>query len=287
MASIEKDTVSGQMTTGHEWDGIKELNTPLPKWWVYVFWATVIWAIGYWIAMPAWPTVNDYSRGLLGYSSRGELNQELNAQNELRAKFTNQIAALPITDVVKNRDLRDFAIAGGKTVFGRYCSVCHGSGGIGVPGAYPALVDDEWIWGGSLDQILQTVTHGVRNADPDSHQGEMLKFGVDGILNKTQIDQVADYVLSLAKKSPAAGSPGAQIFADNCAVCHGEDGAGNPDLGAPALNNNIWLYGGDKAAIVAQVTSPQHGIMPSWAGVLKPEQIKMVAVYVHALGGGK
>jgi cytochrome c oxidase cbb3-type subunit III len=287
MASIEKDSVSGQMTTGHEWDGIKELNTPLPRWWVWVFWATVIWSVAYWVAMPTWPTITDYSRGMLGYSSRASLDDDLKAQKASRSKFTAKLAATPLEDISKDKDLLNFALTGGKVAFGENCSACHGMGGIGVAGAYPKLADDEWIWGGTIADIHQTIQHGVRNEDADSRQSLMTAFGADGILTKDQISQVSDYVLSLASKAPAAGSPGEAIFAENCVACHGEGGVGGKDFGAPALNNNIWLFKGGKDGVVAQVTQPKHGSMPSWAPRLDAATIKMLAVYVHSLGGGK
>lgn len=291
MASMEKDSVSGQYTTGHEWDGIKELNTPLPKWWVYVFWATVIWSIAYWIAMPAWPTISDYSRGVLNYSSRNDLQAELKAQKEARAKFESKIAALPVEEVVKDKSLRDFAMTGGKLLFNENCAPCHGTGGVGVAGAYPNLADDEWIWGGELADLQQTIAYGVRNTNSNSRQGEMPKFGVDGMLTKEQIDQVADYVVALSSKGAAAGLPGEAIFAEQCAVCHQDGGVGSKDVGAPALNNNIWLFKGNKdavkAAVVAQITNPRHGSMPAWSERLDETAIKMLTVYVHSLGGGK
>lgn len=287
MASIEKDSVSGQMTTGHEWDGIKELNTPLPKWWVYVFWATVIWSIGYWIAMPTWPTPNGFTKGMLEYSSRASLDQELADQKKARAKFTTMLAATPLEDVAKNKDLLNFAMTGGKIAFGENCSACHGAGGVGVPGAYPRLADDEWIWGGTLADIQQTITHGVRNEDPNSRQSEMLAFGTGDALPADQLNQLVDYVLSLAKKAPAAGSPGEAVFNERCSACHQEGGVGMKDLGAPALNNELWLYKGGKDGVLAQVTNPKHGSMPTWAGRLDESTIKMLTVYVHSLGGGK
>ncbi len=287
MASVEKDQVSGQNTTGHEWDGIKELNTPLPKWWVYVFWVCVIWSVGYWIAMPTWPTISDYSRGMLGFSSRADLDNELKAQKASRAHWLDKIQAASVEDIAKDKTLLNYAMAGGKIAFGENCSACHGSGGVGVAGAYPRLVDDEWIWGGTLADIQQTISYGVRNSNPNSHQSEMPKFGADGLLTPEQISQVADYVVSMATKAPAAGSPGEAIFAEQCVVCHQEGGVGSKDVGAPALNNNLWLYKGGKDGVTAQVTNPKHGSMPAWSERLDETTIKMLTVYVHSLGGGQ
>jgi len=291
MASIEKDSVSGQFTTGHEWDGIKELNTPLPKWWVYVFWATVIWSIAYWVAMPAWPTISDYSRGMLGYSSRGEVDKELAAQKQARSQWLNKMQSMTVDDIAKDKTLLNYAMAGGKVAFGENCSACHAAGGTGVAGAYPRLADDEWIWGGTLADIEQTIRYGVRNSNPNSRQSEMPKFGADGLLTADQIAQVADYVVSMSSKAAAAGTPGAAIFEEQCAACHQEGGVGSKEVGAPALNNNLWLFKGDKQSVkelvTAQVTNPRHGSMPDWSSRMDDATIKMLAVYVHSLGGGK
>lgn len=286
MATIEKDSVSGQNTTGHEWDGIKELNTPLPKWWVYVFWATVLWAIGYWVAYPAWPLVNGYTKGSLGYSSRGELDNELAAQKKARSAWLSKIEASDVAAVEKDKDLLRYAMAGGKIAFNENCAPCHGVGGVGAFG-YPSLADDEWLWGGALADIEQSIKFGVRNANANSRQGEMPKFGADGLLKPEQITAVTDYVLSLASKAPAKGSAGETVYAENCAACHADDGTGNKDLGAPALNNQIWLYKGSKDAIAAQIAKPKHGAMPAWSERLDASTVKMLAVYVHNLGGGK
>lgn len=286
MATIEKDSVSGQNTTGHEWDGIKELNTPLPKWWVYVFWATVLWAIGYWVAYPAWPLVNGYTKGSLGYSSRGELDNELAAQKKARSAWLSKIEASDVAAVEKDKDLLRYAMAGGKIAFNENCAPCHGVGGVGAFG-YPSLADDEWLWGGALADIEQSIKFGVRNTNANSRASEMPKFGADGLLKPEQIASVTDYVMSLASKAPAKGSAGETVYAENCAVCHADDGAGNKDLGAPALNNQIWLYKGSKDAIAAQIAKPKHGAMPAWSERLDASTVKMLAVYVHNLGGGK
>lgn len=287
MGSMEKDSVSGQMTTGHEWDGIKELNTPLPKWWVYVFWATVLWAIGYWIAMPAWPTPTGFTAGMLNYSSRANVAEDLKAQQASRAQWMAKLQNASAEDIVKDKALLNFSQQAGKALFGENCSACHGAGGVGVPGAYPRLADDEWIWGGTLADIEQTIKFGVRSGHPDSRQSEMLPFGTGDAMSADQVSQLADYVVSLGTKSPAAGSPGEALYTERCSACHQEGGVGMKDLGAPALNNNIWLYKGGKDGVIAQITKPKHGSMPAWTERLDAGTIKILAVYVHSLGGGK
>ncbi len=291
MASIEKDSVSGQMTTGHEWDGIKELNTPLPKWWIVIFWVSVIWAIGYWIVYPSWPTTSNYSHGLFGWSARGQLEEDLKDQKLARSQWLSKIEAASVEDIAKDKSLLNYAMVGGKIAFGENCAACHGTGGIGRPGAYPSLADDVWLWGGTLADIQQTITHGVRNSDPASRGGDgsatMPSFGADGILTPEQISQVAEYVVSL-QKTPAAGSPGEKIFNDNCVACHGQGGVGGGIPGAPPLNTAIRTFTKPTVeGVIAQVTKPHHGSMPSWGRRLDATTIKMLTVYVPSLGGGK
>jgi cytochrome c oxidase cbb3-type subunit 3 len=286
--SIEQDEVSGRKTTGHVWDGIKELNTPLPSWWVYVFYATIIWGIGYWVVYPAWPMVNDYTRGLFGYSSRADVTEQLQQAAAARAHQTEQLTQLSVEQSSVDPQLLNYAIAGGRSVFAANCAPCHGAGGQGARG-YPVLADDDWIWGGDLASIERTIRYGVRGTSPDTRQSEMPKFGVDELLTAEQIADVTAYVLSLSGE-PAdkdAAGRGQPIFVEQCVACHGEDGGGNIELGAPSLKDKIWLYGNTVAAVTAQVTNPHHGVMPTWEGRLDDATIKMLAVYVHSLGGGQ
>jgi cytochrome c oxidase cbb3-type subunit 3 len=285
MAEKERDALTGTETTGHVWDGIKELNTPLPRWWLWVFIITIVWGIGYTIAYPAWPTLNGYTKGLLGYSSRENLVKDLEAVRESRSAWLNKFTEMKIDDIAQDPELLQFAMAGGSFVFGENCAPCHGSGGAGAPG-YPVLADDDWLWGGTLDDIYTTIAHGIRAKDDDTRDSVMPAFGADEILEPAQILAVADYVLSLSGGG-AANEEGAQIFADNCAACHGDDGKGMQEVGAPNLTDKIWLYGGSKDAIVAQVTKPRQGVMPAWVSRLDDAAIKQAAIYVHSLGGGQ
>jgi cytochrome c oxidase cbb3-type subunit 3 len=288
MSSTERDAVTGRETTGHEWDGIKELNTPLPKWWVYVFIATVVWSFGYWVVYPAWPGIAGYTRGLLGYSSRAEFDETMSVAADARRVWTDRIAAAPVKEIAADPELLSYSVAGGRTLFAENCAPCHGAGGQGAPG-YPNLADDSWMWGGDLAAIEQTVRYGVRSGHEQARVSEMPRFGTDGLLDRGQISDVTEYVLSLSAGATdtAAVQRGATVFAENCASCHGETGAGNRELGAPALNDAIWLYGGDKAGIVQQVAAPRHGVMPTWSGRLDDVSIKLLSVYVHSLGGGE
>jgi cytochrome c oxidase cbb3-type subunit 3 len=241
----EIDRISGQTTTGHEWDGIKELNTPLPRWWLLTFYATILWSVGYWIAYPAWPLLSSYTRGVLQYSSRANVSVELANLERIRGEKMAALGSASLADIEKDPALLALARARGKTVFGDNCAPCHGSGATGAKG-YPNLNDDDWLWGGSLDQIMQTIQYGVRSGHPKTHESAMLAFGKEGVLKPEQIVTVANYVRSLSGLPTAPGydaAAGKKIFADNCASCHGEAGKGNQELGAPDLTDKIWLYG--------------------------------------------
>lgn len=285
---VEKDAITGTETTGHEWDGIKELDTPLPKWWVIVFYVCIAWALGYSVLYPSWPGIRGYFHGLIGYSQRATIEKRLAEEKAQMAPMLNKIKGASFKEIEGTPDLLNFAIAGGRAAFADNCAPCHGPGGAGSKG-FPNLADDDWLWGGNIDNIYKTISFGIRNANADSRQSDMPRFGADGILKPPQIDDVAEYVLSLTKKSTdaKAAERGKQIFADNCAACHGANGEGNPELGAKRLNNGIWLYGGDKASIVYTVTYARNSSMPAWSERLDDTTIKMLATYVHTLGGGK
>ena len=282
------DEISGVATTGHEWDGIRELNNPLPRWWVWTFYITIVWALAYTIAYPAWPMLSSATTGFLGYSSRADVKAELAAAEAGKAQYVEAVAAKSVDEIIKDETLRQFAIAAGAAAFKVNCVQCHGSGAQGSVG-YPNLNDDDWIWGGSVDQIYQTVTHGIRFAeDGDTRISEMPAFGE--IIDATQVAQVSAYVASLsggAVADQAMVEPGKIVFTDNCAACHGDDGKGDRDLGAPNLTDAIWLRGEGEAAIAAQVKGPKHGVMPAWGGRLGDLKVKELAVYVHSLGGGE
>lgn len=289
MAQNEIDATSGTETTGHEWDGIKELNTPLPRWWLWTFYATIVWAIGYCIAYPAWPLVTSYTKGVLGYSSRAEVAKDIDAARAAQAGLLDRIRTSSLEEIRKDPKLSEFAIAGGKSAFAVNCSQCHGSGATGGPG-FPNLNDDVWLWGGTLQDIYTTIAHGIRyTQDDDTRVSEMPAFGRDEILEPSQIADMAEYVLSLSglAHDDAAAKRAEPLFAENCAACHGKNGEGMTEVGAPALNDALWHYDSKRETIIAQITKPRHGVMPAWSHRLDDAVIKELAVYVHALGGGK
>ncbi|MCC7271677.1 MAG: cytochrome-c oxidase, cbb3-type subunit III [Alphaproteobacteria bacterium] len=281
----EKDAVTGTMTTGHEWDGIKELNTPLPKWWIYVFYATIVWAAAYYVFYPSLPWV----RGIAGWSQRGELAEKLAAERERVRPMLERIRAMPIADLQRSAELRDFAFAGGRAAFADNCAPCHGAGGAGAKGGFPALVDDEWIWGGDLAAIQRTITYGVRSGHAETRTSQMPRFGADALLTPAQISDVAEHVLSLSGRSTnaAAAGRGKATYADQCVACHGDTGRGNPEQGGPSLVDQVWLYGSDKASIERSVYLGRGGVMPAWTERLDEATIKMLTLYVHSLGGGR
>jgi cytochrome c oxidase cbb3-type subunit III len=282
------DQVSGTATTGHEWDGIKELNTPMPRWWVWLFYATIVWAVAYWVVYPAWPTLNGFTHGLLGYTNRAQVAVEIAALQQKRGDKAAALAQVSLADIEKAPALLALARAQGRAAFGNNCAPCHGVGATGAKG-YPNLNDDDWLWGGSLDQIYQTIRYGVRSTPPETHQGSMPAFGKQGMLKPDEIVTVANYTRSLSGLAVRPGTDlvaGKKIFLDNCAVCHGEDGKGNQELGAPNLTDAIWLYSPDEATIIEDITNGRGGVMPAWADRLDPATIKALTVYVHTLGGG-
>jgi len=284
------DALTGTTTTGHVWDGIRELNTPLPRWWLWLFYATILWSVGYWIVYPSWPLVSSYSRGAFRWQSRDAVVSDLDALKAQRGPMVDKLRSASLQEIASDPTLLDFARAQARPAFAENCAPCHGAGGGGGRG-YPDLNDDDWIWGGKLDEIAQTIRHGVRSGDADARQGAaMPAFGRDGILKRADVDNVADYVRSLSglgvdpKANLVAGK---QIFIDNCAVCHGETGKGKRELGAPDLSDAIWLYGADKLSIVDGIWNGRGGVMPAWAGRLDDATIKALAVYAHSLGGGE
>lgn len=288
MATPEIDPLTGQPTTGHEWDGIQELRTPIPTWWLVTFAVTWLFAIGCLVVFPSFATTRSFSPGLLGWSSKVELARADARARQGQAEWRQRLLTTPLEDIEKDPALRRFALAGGQAAFNENCAACHGVGGGGQIGQFPALVDDDWLWGGRISEIGQTLRHGIRSQDDAARQSEMPAFGE--ILSPSEIESVADYVLTLPNPAAAgtrSAMPGAAIFAANCSSCHGERGQGGRPIGAPRLDDHIWLYGSSRAAIVHQVTTPRMGVMPAFGDRLDEDTQRMLAVYVHNLGGGE
>lgn len=281
------DAPTGTQTVGHEWDGIEELDTPMPRWWVITFWITIIWGLAYVVVYPAIPMLNSATQGIWNWSSRGQLEQEMKAEATRRAPITSALAAIPVEQLAGDEKLYQAAVEGGRAAFKVHCVQCHGSGAAGSKG-YPNLNDDDWLWGGDLPTIHYTLTHGIRQPDHEATRfSQMPAFA--GVLSNGEIDAVTAYVQTLSGKAKASAQSekGAALFATNCASCHGNDGKGLRQFGAPNLTDAIWLYGGDAASIKTTINKSRFGVMPRWNEKLDPVTIKMLAAYVHSLGGGE
>jgi cytochrome c oxidase cbb3-type subunit III len=287
----DMDDLSGVDTTGHEWDGIKELNNPLPRWWLWTLYATIIWSVGYMVVYPAIPGLTSASKGLWDWSSRADIRTELAAVEESRKAIAEKVATMDINTIMADEATRSFAVSGGASLFKVYCSQCHGSGAQGGPG-YPNLNDDSWLWGGTPEQIQQSIAHGIRDAsNSDTRDSMMPAFGKDDLLTSQQIVQVANHVRKLAglDHDAVAATAGAKVFAENetCSACHGANGEGKTEFGAPQLNDAVWLRGSELDDIIAQIHEPKHGMMPGWQARLGQTRVKQLTAYVISRGGAQ
>lgn len=276
-------------TTGHTWDGIQEYDNPMPRWWLWCFYLTIIWGIGYAIAYPAWPGIQSATAGVLGYSTRGEVAAEIAAANARNEAINTRLASADLSTISDDVELNGYATSAGSAVFKTWCAQCHGSGAAGAKG-YPNLLDNDWLWGGDIESIHETVRVGIRTETHDeTRYSEMPAFGVFEMLDDTQLDQVANYVISLSGEPQDATmvAAGATLFEENCTSCHGEKGLGDREQGAPNLADAIWLYGGDFDTVRETIYGSRFGVMPNWDTRLTEAQINAVAVYVHQLGGGE
>jgi cytochrome c oxidase cbb3-type subunit III len=286
-----RDEVTGLETTGHEWDGIRELNTPLPRWWLYIFYATIIGAVAYWVMYPAWPALPGFqgnTTGVLAQSDRADLDAEISRMRSERATAGQGLATMPAGQIIADSQLRQFALAMGESVFGDNCAQCHGAGGRGAKG-YPTLADDVWLWGGTFDQIEFTIRHGIRSGVEGARTNTMPAFGRDGFLPADQIADLVDYVVSLSggEADRVAVERAAPVFQANCASCHGADGRGDQAQGAPNLTDQEWIYGGARQDILLQINEARGGVMPAWGARLDAATIRALSIYVHSLSGGE
>ncbi len=289
MAEKRIDEPTGTETVGHEWDGIEELDTPMPRWWLYSLYATIVWGLAYVILYPAWPLVDRATTGVLGWSSRGQLAEEMAEEGRRKAPMQLALSRIPVERLPQDSALLQAAVEGGRSAFKVHCVQCHGSGAAGSPG-YPNLNDDDWLWGGDLGAIHRTIAFGIRQPGLDSTQTSLMPaFGRDGLLTAPQIEDLVSFVRTISRQEAASVSArrGARLYADNCSVCHGPTGEGNRGFGAPNLTDAIWLYGGDREALAATIHNSRNGVMPAWGSRLDPVTVKMLAAYVHSLGGGE
>jgi cytochrome c oxidase cbb3-type subunit III len=284
----EVDEPTGVETTGHDWDGIRELDNPLPRWWLWIFYASIVWAFAYWVLMPAWPGVSGYTRGIRGQSDRADVSHELSALKTVRGIQAARLQNASLGEIERDPGLQSVAFSVGQSVFGDNCATCHGVGGTGSKG-YANLRDDVWLWGGSLDEIKHTITVGVRSSAPDTRNTKMPAFGRDEMLSGRQVNDLTEYVVALSgrRADDAALARVRQTFADQCASCHGADGKGNQAKGAPNLTDREWLYGSDRQAIYEQIWNGRGGVMPTWGTRFDEPTLKALAVYIHANAAGQ
>lgn len=288
--SPEIDPHSGVETTGHEWDGIKELNNPLPRWWRFMFWGSVVAAVVYWVLMPAWPALpgmQGNTTGIWNQSDRATVQEKLTTAKAERAVLGAKLMSLGAAEVLKDHELSQLALSLGESTFGDNCATCHGAGGRGARG-FPRLADDVWLWGGSLADIEFTIRHGIRSTDVQTRTKDMPAFGRDQFLSEPQIRDLVELVTSVSggKADPAAVDRARPLFAANCASCHGADAHGDRAIGAPNLTDRDWLYGGDRETLHRTIYGPRNGVMPAWGQRFDDATIRALAIYVHSLGGG-
>jgi cytochrome c oxidase cbb3-type subunit 3 len=287
MSVEERDPHSGYLTTGHEWNGIKELNTPVPRAVYFFLIATALFAVGYWILMPAWPLGLTYTKGLLGIDQRAIVSESLKEAALDRAALVDRIASADDAAIEGDPQLMAFVRHTGRTLFGDNCAACHGRNAQGGKG-FPILTTSSWLWGGDPATIAETIRVGINSTHPESRASQMLAFGRDGMLARDEIDTVVAYVRSLsgtADASPEQVDAGKAVFAANCASCHGDNGQGKTDLGAPDLTDQAWIYGGDLQSIFDAVWGGRQGHMPTWEARLSAVDRKILAYYLVDLRG--
>lgn len=275
-------------TTGHNWDGIKEYNIGAPRWWLIVWIICIIWGVGYWFFYPAIPTAYGSNQGSLKWSKYSQLAESQQEINDKKTIHLEKISKLSFQEIQQDQQLMEFALNGGKSAFRENCSACHGQGAQGGKG-YPNLNDDDWLWGGKVEDIYQTLLYGIRSGHDKSRANQMPSFGVDKVLKKEEINSTIQYVLSLSNKGNKNSKDlilGEEIFKANCIACHGNDGKGNQKLGAPNLTDEIWLYGQTNEELYKTIYFARAGVMPFWINRLDDNTIKQLSLYVHSLGGG-
>lgn len=292
MAIGERDPHTGHMTTGHEWNGIKELNTRVPRAVYFFLVVTAAFAVVYWVLMPAWPLGVTYTRGLLGIDQRKTVAEDLQRAAVDREVWTRQIEAGDYEDILADHILMRTVRETGATLFGDNCAVCHGARGRGGKG-YPALTDPAWLWGGAPEDIAETLRVGINSSHEETRTSQMMAFGRDQLLDRATILNLVAYVQSLSDPQLDSGpqadavAAGQAAFAETCASCHGEDGTGSIEAGAPNLTDGFWIYGGDRQSIFDTVFNGRQGHMPSWEARLTALDRKILTLYVLDLGSAR
>lgn len=288
MATEKHDPATGWVTTGHEWNGIEELETPIPRVVIFFLVVTTLFAIGYWVLMPAWPLGVTYTKGLLGIDQRAVVTQQVEDAAAARAVWTGRIAEASLEDIAADPALMNHVRETGRTLFIDNCAACHGTRGTGGPG-FPNLAAKAWLWGGEPETIAETIRIGINATHAETRVSQMMAFGRDGILGDSEVRAVAAYVRSLSNLPMGADDTaripaGKEIFAANCIACHGEDARGSTEAGAPDLTDAAWIYGSSAQTVFTSIYSGRQGHMPHWEGRLSPVDIKLLALYVGTLG---
>lgn len=282
MTIEDRDKYTGYLTTGHEWNGIKELNTPVPRAVYFFLLIAFLFSLVYWVLMPAWPLGVSYTTGVLGVDQRDIVRDSIKIATTDRSDWTKQVEDESYREIQASPRLMSAARQTGRTLFGDNCSACHGIDARGGRG-FPNLTTRSWLWGGDPEAIAETIRVGINAPHPDSRSAQMPAFGRDQILNPAEIDNVVAFVRSLSE--PAAEgtrdvNAGKEVFAANCAACHGDDAKGNSDAGAPDLTDKSWIYGGDPQTITNTVRNGRQGVMPTWESRLSTLERKILALYL-------
>ena len=285
MSVKERDPLTGHQTTGHEWNGITELNTRVPRVvWFFII-ATHVWALVMWVLLPTWPLVTTYTKGVLGLDQREEVQQEIAEASVARSDWADRIGPMSVSEILDTPDLMTPVYDTARQLFGDNCAGCHGQAATGGPG-FPNLIDSAWLWGGDPDAIMETLRVGINTSHPDTRFAQMLAFGRDGILERKDIRILVDYVQSLsgAEIAPETLSAGAELYADNCASCHGDTATGITELGAPDLTDDFWIYGGSASALYETIYNGRQGVMPAWEARLTETERKILTTYLKNIG---
>ncbi|OHV21644.1 cytochrome-c oxidase, cbb3-type subunit III [Rhizobium sp. RMa-01] len=288
MAIEEIDQITGRRTTGHIWNGIKELDTPIPRGVLLFLIVTHLFALLWWILLPAWPLGTTYTKGLIGGSQKQTVERKIVEAAASRAPWTAKIEKASFDEIRADAQLMSKVNASGHQLFGDNCAACHGRDGKGGQN-YPDLTDNDWLWGGEPDRIVETLTVGVNSRHSNSRVSQMPAFGADEMLDRKQVTDVAAYVYSLSNSASSEErvgdiEAGRELFKTTCASCHGDNAKGKIDLGAPNLTDASWVYGGTLSRIVETVHGGRQGHMPTWDERLTPAEIKILALYVSGMG---
>lgn len=283
MSVGERDDHTGHLTTGHEWNGIKELNTRVPRIvWVCLL-GTFLYSVVYWLLMPAWPLGDHATRGILDYREQDVVAEQIDHANRMFGSWKQDLLKKDIQSPNLDPILLEKVLVAGKSLFGDNCSACHGIDGNGNLG-FPSLADGSWLWSGEVVGIEETIRYGINSPHDDTQVSQMPAFGHDGLLSRNEVIELVGYLQSVSKGTSASSisAAGGLLFADNCAACHGDDAKG-VGIGAPNLTDNFWIYGSSRQQLFETIWNGRQGHMPAWEGRLNDEQIRILAIFVSNL----